>query len=212
MTEGLPEIELGNSAASDRLESKELSFSGMRLDLYRATGFDRGRTLYLEAAWQLVQILVVRSPLSSSWLRGAALKLFGAQIGRGVTIRAGVRVKFPWRLQVGNHCWIGEDVWFDNLAEIRIGNHCCISQGAYLCTGSHDWQKLGFDLVVRPITLEDEVWLAARSVVGPGVVCGRGAVLGLGSIATRNMISQYIHQGVPAIPVKSRQTPPRLAP
>jgi putative colanic acid biosynthesis acetyltransferase WcaF len=204
MIEGLPEMVPDNPATSDRLGSKEPSFAGMRLDLYRATGFDRGCSPYLEAAWQLVQILVVRSPLSCSWLRGAALKLFGAKIGRGVTIRAGVRVKFPWRLQVGNHCWIGEDAWLDNLAEIRIGNHCCISQGAYLCTGSHDWQKLGFDLVVRPITLEDEVWLAARSVVAPGVVCGRGAVLGLGSVATRNMISQHIYQGVPAIQVKSR--------
>lgn len=208
MIERLPQIEPGNSGARDQLEPSDLPCSVMRLDLYRVTGFDRGRSIYLEAAWQFAQILVVRSPLSCSWLRAAALRLFGAKIGRGVTIKAGVRVKFPWRLQVGNHCWIGEDAWLDNLAEIRIGNHCCISQGAYLCTGSHDWRKPGFNLTVRPIILEDEVWLAARSVVGPGVVGGRGAVLGLGSVATRNMLPQHIHLGVPAMPVKSRQTPP----
>jgi putative colanic acid biosynthesis acetyltransferase WcaF len=183
----------------------------MRLDLYRAEGFARGRPRYLEAAWQIAQLFLVRSPLSCSWLRGATLRLFGARIGRGVTIRAGVRVKFPWRLQIGNHCWIGEDAWLDNLAEIRIGDHCCISQGVYLCTGSHDWEKLTFDLIVRPITLEDGVWLAARSVVGPGVVAGRGSVLGLGSTATRNLLPLQIHQGVPAIPVKSRQAAPDRA-
>lgn len=195
--------------STDSGEPGKRPFSTMRLDLYRPTGFDRGRPFYIEAVWQIAQILMVRSPLSCSWLRGAALKLFGAKIGRGVTIRAGVRVKFPWRLRVGDHCWIGEDAWLDNLAEICIGSHCCISQGAYLCTGSHDRRKSSFDLIVRPITLEDEVWLAARSVVGPGVICGRGAVLALGSVAVRNLLPQHIHQGVPALPLKSRHMAPR---
>jgi len=83
----------------------------MRLDLYRSTGFDRGRPIFVEAAWQIVQVLIVRSPFSASWLRAAVLRFFGAQIGRGVTIKAGVRVKLPWRLRVGDHCWIGEDAW-----------------------------------------------------------------------------------------------------
>jgi putative colanic acid biosynthesis acetyltransferase WcaF len=136
------------------------------------------------------------------------LRLFGARIGKGVTVKPRVRVKFPWRLHVGDHSWIGEDVWLDNLAEIRIGDHCCISQSVYLCTGSHDWQRASFDLIVKPIVLEDEVWLAARSVVGPGVTIGRGAVLGLGSVATRNLLPCHIHQGVPAIPIKRRRITP----
>jgi putative colanic acid biosynthesis acetyltransferase WcaF len=206
MIEAFPKIDPGHFGEKDRVESEAPEYPMMRLDRYRTHGFERGRPVYLEAAWQIVQLLMVRSPLSCNWLRVAALRLFGAKIGQGVTIRAGVRVKFPWRLQIGNHCWIGEDAWLDNLAEIRIGNHCCISQGVYLCTGSHDWKKCSFDLIVRPILIEDEVWLAARSVVGPGVTAGRGAVLGLGGVATRNMLSQYIYQGVPAIPVKSRQT------
>jgi len=198
------ETSIKAEACSDRLQSKGLRGAAMRLDLFQTRGFDRGRPLHVEAAWQLVQILAVKSPVSCSRLRAAVLRLFGAKIGRGVTIKAGVRVKFPWRLQVGDHCWIGEDAWLDNLAEIRIGNHCCISQGAYLCTGSHDWRKVDFGLIVKPITLEDEVWLAARSVVGPGVVCGRGAVLSLGSVATRNLQAGQVHQGIPAMPLKPR--------
>jgi putative colanic acid biosynthesis acetyltransferase WcaF len=176
----------------------------VRLDLYRTDGFERGRPFWLELIWQLAQMLLLTSPLSCNLVRCRVLRLFGAKIGTGVTIKAGVRVKFPWRLQVGDHCWIGEDAWLDNLAEIRIGNHCCLSQAVYLCTGSHDWRKIGFDLIVKPIVLEDEVWLAARSVVGPGVSVGRGAVLGLGGVATRNLVPRHIHQGVPAIPIKPR--------
>jgi putative colanic acid biosynthesis acetyltransferase WcaF len=176
----------------------------MRLGSYVTAGFDRGRPPWLEAVWQVVQILLVGSPFSCSALRVGVLRLFGAKIGRGVWIKPGIRVKFPWRLQSGNDCWIGEGVWFDNLAAIRLGNDCCVSQATYLCTGSHDWRKLGFDLLVRPITLEDEVWLGARSVVGPGVTARRGAVLSLGSVATRDLLPGHIHQGVPAVPVKSR--------
>ena len=176
----------------------------MRLGGYVAAGFDRGRPLWLEAIWQVTQIVLVSSPFSCSALRVGVLRLFGAKIGRGVRIKPGVRVKFPWRLEIGNDCWIGEDVWFDNLAAIRLGNDCCVSQAAYLCTGSHDWRKPGFDLLARSIMLEDEVWLSARSVVGPGVTAGRGAVLGLGSIATHDLLPGYIYQGAPATPVKRR--------
>jgi putative colanic acid biosynthesis acetyltransferase WcaF len=176
----------------------------MRLDTYVSAGFDRGRSILIEASWQAVQLLLVTSPLSCNALRIGALRMFGARIGCGVRIKPGVRVKFPWRLRIGDHCWIGEDAWFDNLAEIRMGNHCCVSQAVYLCTGSHDWRKTGFDLMVGSIRLEDEVWLAARSIIGPGVTAGRGAVLGLGSVATRNLLPGYIHQGVPATPVKPR--------
>jgi putative colanic acid biosynthesis acetyltransferase WcaF len=177
----------------------------MRLDLYDARGFDRGRPRWLEAMWLLAQTIFLASPLWGTRLRVAVLQLFGARIGRGVTIKPGVRIKFPWRLQVGDHCWIGESVWLDNLAEIHIGDHCCLSQGAYLCTGSHDWGRVSFDLMVKPIVLENEVWLAARSIVGPGVTAGRGAVLALGSAATSDLLPWHVHQGVPAVPVKLRK-------
>lgn len=177
----------------------------VRLDLYEAADFDRGRPRWIEAAWLLARSIFLTSPLWGSPLRVGVLRLFGARIGRGVTIKPGVRVKFPWRLRIGNHCWIGEDVWLDNLAEITIGDHCCLSQGAYLCTGSHDWSSARFDLLVRPIVLENEVWLAARSIVGPGITAGRGAVLALGSVATGDLRAWHIHQGVPGVPVKVRK-------
>ena len=170
----------------------------MRLDRFDNADFRRGRPALVEALWLVVQGLFVATWLPGSALRVLALRLFGAQIGRGVRLKPGLRVKFPWRLCVGDHAWLGENVWLDNLAEIRIGDHCCVSQGAYLCTGSHDWSREGFDLVIRPIHLEDQSWICARAVVGPGVRVGQGAVLALGGVATHDLAPWQVHQGVPA--------------
>jgi len=104
----------------------------------------------------------------------------------------------------GAHSWIGEDVWIDNLAEVTIGSQCCISQGAYLCTGSHDWTRQTFDLITRPIHVADQAWIAARSIIGPGVSVGEGSVLSLGSVATKNLAPWTIYAGTPAAIVKTR--------
>ena len=170
----------------------------------RPREFCRGRSGFAEAAWLVAQALLLASPLPGSRLRVWLLKLFGARIGRHVTIKPGVRVKFPWRLQIGDHTWIGEDVWIDNLAEVEIGDHCCLSQGVYLCTGNHDWSRPSFDLVVRPIRIQSQSWLAARSVVGPGVTVREGAVLGLGSVAVHDLQAWHVHLGSPARPVRLR--------
>ena len=185
--------------------AREKGSPAMRLDLYQPGQLERGRALWVEMSWLVAQMLVLTSPISCNALRRFVLTLFGARIGRKVTIKPGVRVKFPWRLDIGDHCWIGEGVWLDNLANIKIGDHCCISQGAYLCTGSHNWRSIGFELIVKPIILEDGVWLAARTAVGPGVTARQGAVLSLGSVATQDLTPYQIHQGVPAVPVKARQ-------
>src|SRR5512138_3035846 len=116
------------SAATCQTGREPSGRSYMRLRGYAAAGFDRGRPLWLEAIWQMAQILLVSSPFSCSALRISVLRRFGAQIGHGVRIKPGIRVKFPWRLEIGNDCWIGEDVWFDNLATIRLGDDCCVSQ------------------------------------------------------------------------------------
>jgi putative colanic acid biosynthesis acetyltransferase WcaF len=100
-----------------------------------------------------------------------------------------VRVKFPWRLSIGAHSWIGESVWIDNLDEVKIGSNACVSQGVYFCTGSHDWSSPRFDLVTRPIEIGDEAWICAKACVGPGVRVGRGAILTLGSVATQDLES-----------------------
>jgi putative colanic acid biosynthesis acetyltransferase WcaF len=177
----------------------------LRLDRFHNERFDRGRLAWIEACWYFIQALLVTSWVPGSWHRRMCLRLFGAKIGAGVVLKPGLRVKFPWRLVVGPHTWIGEDVWIDNLAPVAIGRDCCFSQGVYLCTGNHDWSRETFDLMTMPVTIHDHAWLAAKSVVAPGVVIGEGVVLGLGSVATCDLKEWQIYQGNPAVSVRTRK-------
>ena len=137
-------------------------------------------------------------------LKTFLLRLFGARVGEGVLIKPFVNVKYPWLLVLGDHIWIGEHVWIDNLAKVTIGSHVCLTQGAFLLTGNHDYTKPGFDLMVKPITLENGVWIGANAVVCPGITCGEHAVLAVGSVATANLLADSIYSGNPAIKIKDR--------
>jgi putative colanic acid biosynthesis acetyltransferase WcaF len=155
----------------------------------------------------MVQAMLFRSSLPGSSWRAALLRAFGARIGRGVVIKPGVTVTFPWKLAVGDFSWLGERVWIDNLADVWIGSHCCISQGAYLCTGNHRWDAAAFDLAAAPIRIEAQCWIGAMARVGPGVTCGEGAVLTLGSVATADLAEWRIYGGNPAVEVRQRPRP-----
>lgn len=167
-------------------------------------GFSRGRSLAWEIAWTVVETLFVASVFPGSPHRRMLLRLFGAKIGAGVVLKPGIRIKFPWRLEIGDHSWIGERVWIDNLAPVRIASNCCISQGAYLCTGNHDRTRRTFDLVTGAIVVEDFGWVGAFSLVGPNVVVGKGAMLAMGSVATSDLESWTIYRGNPAVRIKAR--------
>jgi putative colanic acid biosynthesis acetyltransferase WcaF len=187
----------------DKKHSAEQWF--MRLDRFDNSSFQRGRGRIVEALWHLVSLLFVRSGLPGSKLRVWCLRGFGARLGPGVVIKPYLMVKFPWRLSIGAHSWIGEQVWIDNLDQVTIGAQCCISQGAYLGCGSHDWSTPSFDLITRPIVIEDEVWICARSSVGPGVHVGRGAVLGFASAATRDLAAWTCYSGLRQGAVKRKR-------
>jgi len=182
---------------------------GPRLKDFANTSFSRGRSRVVEALWLLCQWALV-----SSWVPGAVhrcwlLRLFGAKIGKRVNIKPGLRVKFPWRLEVGDDSWLGEDVWIDNLDLVRIGSDCCISQRCYICTGNHDWSRTTFDLITQPVQIQDGAWIASSSIIGPGVTVGRGAVLTLGSVTSKNLEPWTIYRGAPAQEVQKRVIRPQ---
>jgi putative colanic acid biosynthesis acetyltransferase WcaF len=157
------------------------------------------------ALWYIINILFIRSSWSvSSSFKTFWLRLFGAQIGKGVVIKPKVNIKYPWLLKIGNHCWIGEEVWIDNLAQVTLEDNVCISQGALLECGNHNYKKPSFDLIVKPITLKEGCWVGARCCVAPGVTVGTHAILTMGSTATKDLQAFKIYSGIPAIELKER--------
>ncbi len=164
-----------------------------------------GRNRWVVGWWYVCNRLFFRSAFFPfSGLKAGILRIFGAEVGRGVVIKPNINIKYPWRLEVGDHVWLGEGVWIDNLAEVRMGDHVCISQGAMLLTGNHDYTRPHFDLITGPITLENGVWIGAKALVGPGVVAQEHAVLCAGSVATKNLDAWMVCRGNPAVAKKRR--------
>lgn len=177
----------------------------VRLDRFSSAGFNRGASRLKEALWVLLGAPILSICVPGSRWRVGLLRLFGAQIGRCTVWKPRVRVKFPWRLAVGNHSWIGEAVWIDNLAQVTIGDHVCISQGAYFCTGNHDWSVPEFDLVTAGIVLETGVWIGARAILTPDCRAEAGAVVTAGSVVSGRLEPFTIYRGVPAYRVGARR-------
>jgi len=168
--------------------------------------YQPGRGMLVRVVWFVVNALVFQNPvLPFSSLKVRLLRLFGAKVGAGVVLKPAINIKYPWRLRIGNHTWVGENVWIDNLDTITIGNNCCLSQGAFLLCGSHDYTATTFDLMTKPIILEDGAWVGAKATVCPGVTMGSHSVLAAGSTATHNLDAYGIYQGNPAIKKRERK-------
>ena len=132
--------------------------------------------------WAVAELLFVTNPWQiSSGIRNRVLRLFGADIGRGVIFRPRTRVKFPWKLHIGDRSWIGEGVWFHNQDHVYIGHDVVISQEALITTGSHAHRK-DMALVTRPIRVEPGAWITSRCMVLGGAHVGRSALITPGSV------------------------------
>ena len=166
------------------------------------TASDRLRRL----AWNICCFLLFRpSPRPFHAWRSALLRLFGARLGPDCHIYPGARIWAPWNLEAEDSVAIADGAEVYNAAPLRLGSHAIISQGAYLCGATHDYDRADFPLLTFAMELGAYSWICARAVVSPGVQVGEGAVLGLGAIATRSLEPWGVYAGVPARRVKDRQ-------
>ena len=179
-----------------------------RLDPSQRPPFDHERSFVYRAAWELVSALIFENGFFPFYsLKVFMLRLFGARIGADVLVKPRARIKEPWHLEIGDYCYLGEDAWIDNLGLVRIGNHVCISQGAYICTGSHDIRRRPFPVVAKPIVIETGAWVAARAIVLQGVCVGSNAIVSAGAVVREDVPAAAVVAGNPAIKVAERQRP-----
>jgi putative colanic acid biosynthesis acetyltransferase WcaF len=115
-----------------------------------------------------------------------------------------VKVTYPWKVNIGDYSWIGDDVTLYSLGCITVGRNVVISQKSYVCSASHDYRSPHFDIFISDVMIEDEVWLATDVYVAPGVTIKRGAVVGARSSVFKDLPAGMICVGSPAKPVKSR--------
>lgn len=177
------------------------------LSNFRLPSNFRGRSAFVVQLWWLVQASLFKlSPQFLYCFRVWILRLFGAQIGKGVVIRPTVTITYPWKVSIGDFAWVGDDVVLYSLGDIEIGANTVISQRSYLCAADHDYSLVDFPIQAKKIKIGPQAWLAADVFVAPGITIGEGAVIGARSSVFKDMPAGMVCMGQPCTPVKKRET------
>jgi len=175
------------------------------LKSFRVPAGFRGRPTWVVQLWWIVQATFFRlSPQVLFGWRRFLLRLFGCSVGKGVLIRPTVEITYPWKVSIGDYSWIGDGVTLYSLGQISIGNNVVISQQSYICTGSHDMSAPSFDITQKPISIEDESWIATGVFIAPGIRIGYGAVVGARSSVLSNVPALMVCVGNPAKAIRPR--------
>lgn len=165
----------------------------------------RGKNPVIVQIWWVIQsVFVAPSPQFMYGWRRFILRCFGAKIGKNVILRPSIKVTYPWHLEIGDDSWIGDNVVLYNLGKIIIGKNTVVSQNTYICTGTHNFNKVSFDIERKPVIIEDQVWLANDVYVAPGVTILKGAVVGTRSSVFNDLPGGTVYFGSPAKPQKPR--------
>lgn len=162
------------------------------------------------ALWNLCWSLLYRpSPRPLHGWRSLLLRLFGAQMGPNCHFYPGAKIWAPWNLYCADQVTAGDEAEIYNPAPMYFGSHAIVSQGAYICGATHDYDDPAFPLLAYTMRIGAYAWICARACVGPGIEVGEGAVLGLGAVASRDLEPWSVYAGSPATKVKERK---RIAP
>jgi putative colanic acid biosynthesis acetyltransferase WcaF len=160
-------------------------------------------------AWGIVyRLLFLPTPRVAHRWRSMLLRLFGADIGVGVHVYPRVDIWAPWNLSIGNHAGVANGVTLYSIERISIGARCVVSQGAQLCTGSHDYNSPSFQLIAHPIEIGADAWVCSEAFVCPGVKIPPGAVVGARSVVSRSLPDPWtVYAGMPARKISVRNRP-----
>ena len=167
----------------------------------------RGASLLKVLLWRAVYTGLFKPSPKFMWgFRRFLLRLFGATVGNKAEFQPTCKITYPWMLETAEFCWVGDETVIYNLAKIKLGNHVALAHRVYLCCGSHDISKDSFDIIVRPITIHDEVWIANDVFIAAGVVVGRGVVIGARSSVYKDLEAGFIYAGNPVAQIKKRDS------
>ena len=155
------------------------------LSSFKRSSHSNGRFLVFAISFFAYKIL--GSFLLSSNLRVITFRILGAKIGKDVKIRNRVKVHNFRNLEIGDNCWIGEEVWFINHEKIQIGSNVCISQRSIICSGGHDYRSASLEYAHKPIKINDGAWICLDAKVLPGVTIGECSVVSAGEVARKSV-------------------------
>jgi len=173
-------------------------------DTYTGPSFSAANR-FLRFTWNLIQATLFRwSPRPFHGWRRLLLRMFGAKVGSGAHVYPGVKIWAPWNLEIGDETGVGDGAILYSQGRISIGNRSVVSQGAHLCTGTHDYNQSGFPLQTFSIVIGHHVWIAAEAFIHPGIVISDGVVVGARSVVTKSLPQWTVCAGNPCVVLKLR--------
>lgn len=169
-------------------DSPAEEYQGQRNDLFRTTGLDRGRPRYIEIAWYFVKVWFFLSPWPwPNRLKRWLLIRFGAKVGKSPNIRPRVSIHFPWKLEIGDYCWIGDSCEILNLEPFVMEDHVALAHEVYIAAASHNIRSKTMAYANKPVRIKRGCWVATRAMIGPGVTIGENCVIGAGAIVLKSV-------------------------
>ncbi|MFG0255953.1 MAG: acyltransferase [Rhodopirellula sp. JB053] len=169
-------------------------------------------------------------------IKAALLRARGAKIGKGTVVPYEATCTWPHQISLGENCiirprvffnydhywtpgpsmvfgnrvFVGRDTEFNIRCRLQVGDDCLIASGCTFIDSDHGTEPdvpMNQQMAVEsPITLEDNVWIGAQSVILKGVHIGRGSVVGAGSVVTKSIPAGEKWAGVPAKPIHQRSS------
>jgi len=181
------------------------SVSKIRLDQCDHSQVDRGRSRIVEALWILTKaaFFMTSLPWHNAWKR-FLLRLFGAKIGRGVVLRPRINIHFPWKLEVGDHCWIGDGCQILNIAPFTMEPQVALAHEVYIAAAGHDIRSATMAAKNEPIVIRSGTWVASRAFIAGGVTVGEDCVVAAGAVVVKDVPQSSIVAGNPAEVVRER--------
>lgn len=179
----------------------------MSLDLSSYSNRHSKKSKFKRLMWEVVWLCFARPTprwCLNKW-RCCLLRMFGAKIGDGCRINPNAKIWYPDNLELGDNCWVDGDVKLYCVDKIKLGSNCVVSADSFLCTAGHDIASASFELMSKPISIGDCVWIASKALVLPGVSVGEGAVIAAGAVVTKNVSAWSIVGGNPVKVIGTRR-------
>lgn len=179
--------------------------SQVRLDQFNGALFDRGRSRATEAAWQVVRALFFDTAVPWPYaIKRWWLRRFGAKIGKRVVLRTRLFIAYPWHLDIGDHCWVGDGCQLLSIARITMEPQSALAHEVYLAAGGHDIRSRTMAPKNEPIHISSGCWIASRAFIGPGVTLGENVVVGAAAVVIKDVEPNVIVGGNPAKVIRER--------
>lgn len=155
--------------------------------------------------WQITWAILCRyTPAPLHKWRIFILRLFGAKIGKSNFIYPSCKIWAPWLLVTEDVVTIGPGVEIYNPGRVCLGHHSILSQDAYVCGATHDYNSIAFTYIMKPIIIKPYAWICAKAIVLPGVTCHTGSVLAAAAITSKDLDEWGVYAGNPSKKVRER--------